>query len=1287
MATFTKHTVRSGESMVDIARRYGIPVELLKRANKTEVPDEGQNLTIPIKHSAGPNDTAESVAKLYNVPVENVMPTTEQKFIVKPPITFPAYIVQADETLEAIAAKFDLEAQYIAEANGTDAPKTGQVLSIPIRHNLQLDDTAVKVAQLYQVMPSRVIDTGDEAIVLPPLSSFPKHVVQAGETAISIAQKYNISPKYLDLANSTPTPQPGQMISIPLRYALGPGESLRSVITKYDVPPENIVDADNIVLPPAKFIEHIVQENETLNDIAKKYAVDARLISEVNGTGPLKPGQILTLPVKQTAKLSDSASQVAQRYGVPVENVVKQEQYFLVKPGRVYFLQHVMQPGDNQASLAKGYGVTPNDLATINHTDRPFRGQILTMPAVRPALANDSVNSVAAEYRVPAHNVVQTGNRVFFILPKTGRLSLPKISTVPVLLGAAAILLLILMGVLLYRFFPASATQVSAQTEGSVTISVPADNSLVLLGSAVQVLSQQSGNIARSELWVKAGDQPEKLLRADVPKNSYAAQPWLPPAEGNYTIKVVVVNAQNTPLATASVQVHVVANSAIKLPTKQAGGSSSGVRSTGGESFQPPLGGTPAPPAPPDQGGQQSAQPQAAACSAFNASGAPVIRTLRVVGEEDGDVSRAANAAPKVVSMGLGKDLTVEWQVDGSNSVEFVVTNTQSGAATSYPFSAGSGRLVVPINDVGTYAVSMRANTTGECQSVQPTVEQQVLVVNVAGTVMEASANRVALMTVAMTPTPSPTFEPTATPTRFFEPPPPAPGVPPGPTQDQLPEMRPPVCDAADLLGVYTPNTSQRIEIKEPDQIPAKTVGGATVFRSWKLQNTGTCTWGPGYELAYYGGRSMGSGGVAFENTWPSEPGRRNIVVDGNRLIVPKGEPNQVAVVEVMLKAPVTPGIHQSYWRMRNPQGVYFGPIMGVTLDVVRQCEFNIYGAPVINKFEILGVGDVYQPLNPIEVTDQQNDPVTLDWNVINATNVDIVVESPTGEISNISSGDASDRAVFTPNKLGRYTLTMYADNGPCTVSAMVYINVVPREDDNNAFIVRAAAAADISDVDLYWKHSDKEVNQFSLLAQLYQKSADTQCLFGLQENSVPSWAQSMACSNTSGWKKVEGNTLQGLVYGISAAREGSDVPDHYIDATLAGLKPTEDTIIIKSSGVSTVVQRGAARNAPLYWPASNEGSIKVRNIMWGLCPTDPAHEYRVVFSINGQIDGKNASPATNTNSNLNEISVSCSIFSGSGGGNIISPRTGTGTPEPPMTVPTPAITLPKEIPDDSGQK
>ncbi|MFN8459175.1 MAG: NBR1-Ig-like domain-containing protein [Anaerolineae bacterium] len=44
---------------------------------------------------------------------------------------------------------------------------------------------------------------------------------------------------------------------------------------------------------------------------------------------------------------------------------------------------------------------------------------------------------------------------------------------------------------------------------------------------------------------------------------------------------------------------------------------------------------------------------------------------------------------------------------------------------------------------------------------------------------------------------------------------------------------------------------------------------------------------------------------------------------------MPQGKPNQEAVVEVILTTPAIPGIHQSYWRMRNPQGSLLAPLWG----------------------------------------------------------------------------------------------------------------------------------------------------------------------------------------------------------------------------------------------------------------------------------------------------------------------------------------------------------------------
>jgi hypothetical protein len=365
---------------------------------------------------------------------------------------------------------------------------------------------------------------------------------------------------------------------------------------------------------------------------------------------------------------------------------------------------------------------------------------------------------------------------------------------------------------------------------------------------------------------------------------------------------------------------------------------------------------------------------------------------------------------------------------------------------------------------------------------------------------------------------------PPPTPILIFPPPPPAPGVPPGPIQEQLPELTPPKCDAAKYLGPFVPSTRERITITEPDPVPAKTVGGTLVHRAWRLQNIGTCTWGPGYELAFYGGRAMGSGGVTFEATYPSEPARRNTVSNSDRLIVPEGKPNQVAVLEVLLQTPVTPGIHQSYWRMINPHGVPFGPIIGVTMEIVRECEFGIYGAPVINKFEILGVGDVFQPDNPVEVTAEVGQPVVLEWSIINAENYDIVITDPVGNTTNLATSSPTDRSSFVPTRVGEYTITLYADNGSCTASATVIVNAIPPEGEqfNLIIITGNPAAAGVgaglqfssaispTSIGAEWTHFDSGVDEVLLYSSIYERKVEAECSVVIAGNAVlcsePGW-------------------------------------------------------------------------------------------------------------------------------------------------------------------------------------
>ncbi|NJN98605.1 MAG: hypothetical protein HC875_33190 [Anaerolineales bacterium] len=471
---------------------------------------------------------------------------------------------------------------------------------------------------------------------------------------------------------------------------------------------------------------------------------------------------------------------------------------------------------------------------------------------------------------------------------------------------------------------------------------------------------------------------------------------------------------------------------------------------------------------------------------------------------------------------------------------------------------------------------------------------------------------------------------PTATPIPRYPPPPPAPGVPPGPVQSPVLNVGPPVCDAADYLGAFASDKRLRSVIDEADDIAPKVVGGTTVFRAWRLRNVGTCTWGTGYELAFYGGRSMGSGGVAFESTFPTDPVRRNALIDRGRLIVPEGKPNQTAILELALVAPVTPGIHQSYWRMRNPHGVFFGPILGVTMNVVRECEPNIYGAPLINKFEILGYGNVYLPETPtadrtkIKVEVGKN--VTLDYQVNNATNFDIVFTDPTGETEAVSTSETGGRYSFPAKRLGVHTITLYADNGSCTIVQSVEVNVIPRQGEEFELDILLAAGAPVTPVEnaslsaavtpgtlqAQWQHYDEEVNEIFFNADLYQRQrGERNCL-------VPGWE--WTCGQSTGeWKLVRRN---------SSGQVGNDADGA---AVVCGSSDRCNQLSREIPGA----QAGAAQAQEPISAAEHLTSV--------FCPADatlnPNVEYGVNYYVEARINGQAASP-----SESNKAFVICAV-------------------------------------------
>jgi hypothetical protein len=130
---------------------------------------------------------------------------------------------------------------------------------------------------------------------------------------------------------------------------------------------------------------------------------------------------------------------------------------------------------------------------------------------------------------------------------------------------------------------------------------------------------------------------------------------------------------------------------------------------------------------------------------------------------------------------------------------------------------------------------------------------------------------------------------------------------------------------------------------------------GETFTKTWRLQNRGTCTWTPDYDVVFYSGAQM-------SGTTMQVPG-----------YVPPGQSVDVAVT---FTAPSAPGHYIGYWILRNSSGSLFGtgawadetfyvdiyvkdlPHGEVTGNICYPSEFN---PPLTLYFELKGTSQVVQ--------------------------------------------------------------------------------------------------------------------------------------------------------------------------------------------------------------------------------------------------------------------------------------------------------------------------------------
>ncbi len=88
---------------------------------------------------------------------------------------------------------------------------------------------------------------------------------------------------------------------------------------------------------------------------------------------------------------------------------------------------------------------------------------------------------------------------------------------------------------------------------------------------------------------------------------------------------------------------------------------------------------------------------------------------------------------------------------------------------------------------------------------------------------------------------------------------------------------------------------------------------GAAVRKTWRIENTGSCSWAAGYELAFQAGSRMNA---------PTHSA------------VPRTAAGETADISITMYAPETAGTHTGAWQMIDAQGTPFGQRLTVVIQV-----------------------------------------------------------------------------------------------------------------------------------------------------------------------------------------------------------------------------------------------------------------------------------------------------------------------------------------------------------------
>jgi hypothetical protein len=179
--------------------------------------------------------------------------------------------------------------------------------------------------------------------------------------------------------------------------------------------------------------------------------------------------------------------------------------------------------------------------------------------------------------------------------------------------------------------------------------------------------------------------------------------------------------------------------------------------------------------------------------------------------------------------------------------------------------------------------VDIRLTSDAQTEVFQKTATGLPLI----GTAISAVPTNINTQEISLTPSPTNTFPPTLTPFPSLTP---IASLTPFKTPTKT--LLAPLCDNATLISTTIPDGSTFLP-------------GYFFSKSWRLQNTGSCTWTTGYALVFLSGTQM-EGQAVYNFTSSITTG-------------------QSIDLSISLRTPASPGTFTGLWMLRNASGKLFG--------------------------------------------------------------------------------------------------------------------------------------------------------------------------------------------------------------------------------------------------------------------------------------------------------------------------------------------------------------------------